>query len=190
MTYSVMTRQEQARRKALQKRTSSAPRVLLGVRVPEKFHHRVLLECRRREVTLQKLITSALRHYFKTSEDTGDVISLTVNPGPDPYRGLRQIWEEYLDKMPLERVALLCLMMTLDLVFPSEAAKPSKKQVRLLKAYGEALKDYTQGVPDFASEAASWRVDVWPWTASPVSEGGERSGRRANVRQRKSGKRG
>jgi len=89
----VMTRQKQARSKAQKKRTNGAPRVLLGVRVPEKFHHRVLLECRRREVTLQKLITSALRHYFKTSEDTGDVISLTVNPGPDPYRGLRQIWK-------------------------------------------------------------------------------------------------
>jgi len=92
--------------------------------------------------------------------------------------------------MPLERVALLCLMMTLDLVFPSKAAKPSKKQVKLVKAYGEALKDSsTQGsIPDFVSKAASWRVNVWPWTAGLVSES-ERSGRPANVRQGKSRKR-
>jgi len=186
-----MTRQKRGRRNAQKKSTNGAPRVLLGVRVPEKFHHRVLLECRRREVTLQKLITSALRHYFKTSEDTGDEVVLTLNPAPDPYRGLRQIWEEYLDKMPLERVALLCLMMTLDLVFPSKAANPSKKQLKLLKAYGEALKDYTaQGsIPNFVSKAASWGVDVWPWTTGPASEN-ERSGRRANVRQGKSRKRG
>jgi len=185
-----MTQQKQGRRKT-KKGTNSASRVLLGVRVPEKFHHRVLLECRRREVTLQKLVTSALQHYFATSEDTGEELVLTLNPAPDPYRGLRHIWEEYLDKMPLERVALLCLMMTLDLVFPSKAAKPSKKQLKLLKAYGEALKDYTaqDSIPDFVSKAASWGMDVWPWTAGTVSES-EGSGRRANVRRGKSRKRG
>ena len=185
-----MTRQNQGRRKAQKKSTSSTPRVLLGVRVPEKFHHRVLLECRRQEVTLQKLVTSALRHYFKTSEDTGEEVLLVYNPPPDPDRGLKQIWEEYLDKMPLERVALLCLMMTLDLVFPSKAAKPSKKKIKLLKAYGEALKDYSAhgSIPDLVSKAAGWGVDVWPWTAGLVSES-KRSGRRANVRQEKSRKR-
>jgi hypothetical protein len=138
-----MTRQERGRTEAPEKNTKRTPKVLVGVRVPQQFHDLLLLECRRRQMTLQQLITSALRQYFKAPTEPPvdrEYEILTVVHTPCPDAGLIRLWQDYVEKMPWSRTVLLAGTMMQDLVFINKTTrKTTKKQKSLLRAYSHAL---------------------------------------------------
>lgn len=134
-----MTRAKRGRTTAATRGTKN--RVLLGVRVSEAFHGRVLAECARRRMSLQKLVTSALQHYFNSEAPVTVTDEAEMNEWLSAREALKQVWEDYLDKMPLARIGLMYSGMTHDLVHGIDAT-PSKKETKMLKAYAAMLQNY------------------------------------------------
>lgn len=118
-------------------------KVLLGVRVPEEFHGRVLTECAKRGMSLQKLVTSALLHYFNFKTPAVAPKTADMDEWLAARESLKQVWEDYLDKMPLARIGHMYMGMSQDLV-QGVNANPSKKETKMLKAYAARLEDYTR----------------------------------------------
>src|SRR3990170_1637266 len=81
----------------------------VNFRVTDSFLNRIKSECIKREMSLQELITTALKHYLHTSTLT------YVLQEPSEQDDWLSLWERYCERMPREKVLLVVEVMKLDL---------------------------------------------------------------------------
>jgi hypothetical protein len=110
----------------------SGNKVLMAARVSKDFHERVQAECVRREVTLRKLLISALEAYFAADSDQGvptRVITLgRIDDDVPQIRAYKGLWSTYLDKMPNEKIETMVHAMKWDLQMKKSARRKGPKK--------------------------------------------------------------
>lgn len=109
-------------------------KVLVGVRVPEKFHQRIQSECLRRDMTLQEMVVAALKLYFRSPADWDYMSATYVKHGeageelPDEEVARRNawldLWTRYVNRMPEDKVTVFTHAMEWDL----QAQKSSRRK--------------------------------------------------------------
>lgn len=103
----------------------------MAARVSKKFHELVQAECVRREVSLQKLITSAVAAYIESDkaveDDQEDGPAYLITLGPDPRE---RLWSTYLDKMPEAKIAQMLAAMKWDLLMRKSARRKTSSKKR------------------------------------------------------------
>ena len=98
----------------------------VNVRVTDSFLNRVKSECIKREMSLQELITTAVKHYLQTPTLTYEVVE------PSEQDDWLSVWERFCERMPREKVLLMVEVMRLDL----RHYKSSRRKADLKKHQG------------------------------------------------------
>src|SRR5882724_3246654 len=102
--------------------TRPVKKVLIGIRVPQRFHRRIRTECLRRDLSLQDMVTDALKMYFKTplTWDRADVKFRYDDPNiteaeADEWNALTDLWEKYRQLLPEAKTRIMTNAMEWDL---------------------------------------------------------------------------
>jgi hypothetical protein len=117
---------------------ATAAEVLVGVRVPKKFHERIQRECRRREISLKDMVTDALKMYFESPVDWEYKTTTYFSEGDgeesagaaeESTRAAAEesawefTWLKFKDKVPREKIEVIVKAMEWDL----ETLRKSKR---------------------------------------------------------------
>ena len=98
-------------------------RVLVGFRVSEGFHRRIQAECVRRDLSMQELLTAALKFYFKTPIGQWEPVNVKVLVADEQTfdrdgtedEVWSDLWEKYRKRMPREKIEVFTGAMQFDL---------------------------------------------------------------------------
>ena len=107
----------------------------INFRVSTRFRQRIESECIHREMTIQDLVTEALKVYFHAPDEwnTADLSFITFDDDvkAEQHEWLK-LWVKYFTKMPQEKVLLIVEVMKLDLLHYAS----SRRKVDLRKRQG------------------------------------------------------
>src|SRR5262245_6155795 len=105
--------------------SNDRPTILMAARISKSFHDRVEAECARRDLSLQKLVTSAVAAYIAQppdqeppdprNNDRGVPAHLLSLGWSQPGDVRLRLWSTYLDKMPDEKIDIMVSAMKWDL---------------------------------------------------------------------------
>ena len=105
----------------------------VNFRVTDSFLNRIKSECIKREISLQELITNALKLSFQIPPHEWDQGMLyTYEEDKSEQSDWLSLWERYFSKMPREKVLLMVEVMKLDL----RHYKSSRRKADLKKHQG------------------------------------------------------
>ena len=104
-------------------------------RASDSFLASIKLECIKREMSLQELMTAAVKFYSQTPAqwDVGTLFTTEKEKGLEQHNWLA-LWHQYIGKMPREKVLLMVEVMKLDLLH----YKSSRRKADLKKRQGRA----------------------------------------------------
>jgi hypothetical protein len=88
-------------------------------RCSDRFLQRIKSECIKREMTVQDLVTGALRIYFQSPDEwnMADLAFITFDEdAKSEQHDWVGLWVKYFSKMPREKVLLMVEVMKLDLL--------------------------------------------------------------------------
>jgi hypothetical protein len=92
----------------------------INFRVSARFRQRIESECIKREISLQDLVTTALKFYFEESPQPEGWIIIDAIPLPFPSGSEENDWVhmfvKYVRKMPHEKSQLIAEVLKLDLL--------------------------------------------------------------------------
>jgi len=118
-------------------------KVLVGVRVPAAFHRRIQAECVRRDLSMQELLTAALKFYFKTPIGQWEPVNVEVLVADEQAfdrdgtedEVWSDLWEKYRKRMPREKIEVFTGAMQFDLrTLKSSRRKPGVRRTDRKKA--------------------------------------------------------
>lgn len=124
------------RRKSAGGKQAQEPKVLIGVRVPESFHKRILAECLRSGLSLQAILVRALEHLFRGPENYDYEVTSYVTYDSklskaevNERHAALTLFVNYLEKMPREKRQVLAAAMEWDLrALKSSRIKPRRRK--------------------------------------------------------------
>lgn len=108
----------------------------INFRASGRFRQRIESECIKREMSLQDLITTALKFYFQTPREDWEKADLIAMAFSDDERGAEervwvQLWIKFMNAMPEEKTRLMVEVMKLDLLhYRSSRRKAALKKRR------------------------------------------------------------
>jgi len=114
----------------------SERREQIKFRVSARFRQRIESECIKRDMSLQDVVTTALKFYFQTPREDWEKADLIAMAFSDDKRGTEerdwvQLWIKFMNAMPEEKTRLMVEIMKLDLLhYRSSRRKAALKKRR------------------------------------------------------------
>jgi hypothetical protein len=108
----------------------SPKKVLVGIRVTPNFHRRIQTECVRRDLSLQNLVVEALKEFFETPIDEGELIEIGTL---EPLRSAEEeawhdLWAKYVRAMPREKIQVMTGAMEWDITMRKSSRRRQSVQ--------------------------------------------------------------
>jgi hypothetical protein len=93
----------------------------INFRVSARFRRRIESECIKRDISLQDLLTTALKFYFQTPPEdwkTAEYVAMSFSDDDEASEegAWVQLWVKYINAMPEEKSRLMADVMKLDLL--------------------------------------------------------------------------
>jgi hypothetical protein len=114
----------------------SERREQINFRVSARFRQRIESECIKRDMSLQDVVTTALKFYFQTPPEDWEKADLIAMAFSDDERGTEErvwveLWIKFMNAMPEEKTRLMVEIMKLDLLhYRSSRRKAALKKRR------------------------------------------------------------
>jgi len=115
----------------------SGKKVLIGIRVPPTFHRRIQTECVRRDLSLQEMVTAALKVYFHTPVEWDSVDMKFRYDDPKlgkteatEWNALTDLWERYRRLLPQDKTRVMTNAMEWDLRMRKSSRRKSATRSR------------------------------------------------------------